>query len=60
MYPVIQGYVTIHEKGNESKSTCSRCVGGPGRLPVPSPCSVVEAAGGEGGRDGGPGLAWGF
>ena len=35
--------------GNESKSTCSRCVGGPGRLPAPSPGSVGGAAGGRGG-----------
>ena len=42
----------------ERKSTCSICVGGPGRLPAPSPGSVVGAARGGGG--GGPGLAWGF
>jgi hypothetical protein len=52
MYRVIKGYVTIHEKGNESKSTCSRCVGGPCRLPAPSPCSVGGAVGGGGGMAG--------
>ena len=35
--------------GKESKSTCSICVGGPGRLPAPSPRSVGGAVGGEGG-----------
>ncbi len=50
MYHVTEGYVTIHEKGNESKSTCLRCVGGPGRLPAPSPGSVGGAAGGGGGK----------
>jgi hypothetical protein len=49
---VIQEYVAIHEKGNESKSTCSGCVGGPGRLPAPPPCSVDGAAGGGGGMAG--------
>jgi hypothetical protein len=44
-----KGYVAIHEMGNESKSTCSRCLGGPGWLPAPSPGSVGGAAGGGGG-----------
>ncbi len=48
MYCVMWGYVAIHEIGNESKSTCSICVGGPGRLPAPSPGSVGGAAGGWG------------
>ena len=34
--------------GNESKSTCSICVGGPGRLPAPSPRFVGGAVGGGG------------
>ncbi len=50
MYRVIQEYVAIHDMGNESKSTCSICVGGPGRLPAPSPSSVGGAAGGGGGE----------
>jgi hypothetical protein len=45
--------------GNESKSTCSICVGGPGRLPAPSPLApLAELLGG--GRVGGPGPAWDF
>jgi hypothetical protein len=35
--------------GKKSKSTCSICVGVPGRLPAPSPCSVGGAVGGRGG-----------
>ena len=49
MYCVIQEYVAIHEMGKERKSTCSICVGGPGRLPAPSPRSVGGAVGGGGG-----------
>ncbi len=45
MYRVIQEYVAIHEMGTERKSTCSICVGGPGRLPAPSPRSVGGAVG---------------
>jgi hypothetical protein len=52
MYRVKYGYVAIHEMGNESKSTCSRCVGGPGRLPAPSPGSVGGAVRGGGGMAG--------
>ena len=53
MYCVIQEYVAIHEMGKERKSTCSICVGGPGRLPAPSPRSVGGAVGGgEGWRAG--------
>ncbi len=37
-------------KGNESKSTCSGCVGEPGLLPAPSPFSVDGVAGGGGGE----------
>ena len=46
---VIQEYVIIHEK---SKSTCSRCTGGPGRLlaPPPSPAPLAELGGGGGRR----------
>jgi hypothetical protein len=40
---VLHEYVIIHET---SKSTCSVCVGGPGRLPAPTPRSVGEAVGG--------------
>jgi hypothetical protein len=43
---VIQEYVAIHEMWKES--TCSICVGGPGRLPAPSPHSVGGAVGGGG------------
>ncbi len=57
VYCVIQEYVAIHEMWKERKSTCSICVGGPGRLPAPFPRSVGGAVGGV---DGGPGLAWGF
>ena len=32
--------VRICKHSRESKGTCSRCIGGPGRLPTPSPCSV--------------------
>ncbi len=51
---VIQEYVAIHEKGNESKSTCSGCVGGPGRLPALSPLLRWRSCwgGGEGWRAG--------
>ncbi len=43
---VIQEYVVIHEK---SKSTCSRCTGGPGRLlALPPPAPLAELW--EGGR----------
>ena len=49
MYRVIQEYVAVHEMGKERKSTCSICVGGPGRLPAPSPRSVGGAVGGGGG-----------
>jgi hypothetical protein len=34
---VIQEYVAFHEMWKERKSTCSICVGGPGRPPAPSP-----------------------
>ncbi len=59
MYCVIQEYVAIHEMWKERKSTCSICVGGPGRLPASSPHSVGGAVGG-GGRVGEPCSAWGF
>jgi hypothetical protein len=49
---VIQEYEAIHEMGKERKSTCSICVGGPGRLPAPSPHSVGGAVGGGGGLAG--------
>ena len=52
MYCVIQEYVAIHEMGKERKSTCSICVGGPGRPPAPFPRSVGGAGGGEGWRAG--------
>jgi hypothetical protein len=38
--------------GNESKSTCSRCVGGPGRLPAPSPRLRWRSCWGGGGVGG--------
>ncbi len=60
MCHVIQGYVAIHEMGKESKSTCSICVSGPGRLPAPPPAPLAELWGGGGVRVGGPGPAWGF
>ncbi len=50
MYRVIQEYVAIHEMGKERKSTCSICVGGPGRLPAPSPLLRWRSCG-EGGED---------
>ncbi len=52
MYCVIQEYVAIHEMGKERKSTCSRCVGGPGRLPAPSPPLRWRSRGGGGGLAG--------
>jgi hypothetical protein len=46
-------------EGNESKSTCSGCLGEPGQSPAPSPLLRWRSCwGGEEG--GGPGLAWGF
>ncbi|MFN9908847.1 MAG: hypothetical protein ACK56F_22425, partial [bacterium] len=44
----------------ESKSTCSRCTGGPGQLPTPSPYSVGGAVGGRGGEAGKSCPAWGI
>ena len=41
--------VRICKHARESKSTCIRCVGGPGRLPTPSPRSADGAVGGGGG-----------
>ncbi len=41
--------VRICKHLRESKGTCSRCMGGPGRLPTPSPYSVDGAVGGKGG-----------
>ena len=41
--------VRICKHVRESKSTCTRCVGGPGRLPTPSPRSADGAGGGGGG-----------
>ncbi len=41
--------VRICKHERESKSTCTRCVGGPGRLPTPSARSVGGAGGGGGG-----------
>ncbi len=49
MYCVIQEYVAIHEMWKERKSTCSICVGGPGRLPAPSPTLRWRSCGGGGG-----------
>ena len=37
------------QTSRDSKSTCSRCTGGPGWLSTPSPCSVGGAGGGGGG-----------
>ena len=48
MYRVIQEYVIIHEMWKERKSTCSKCVGGPGRLPAPSPPLRWRSCGGGG------------
>ncbi len=52
-------YVSCHIRicshswnGEESKSTCSICVGGPGRLPAPSPLLRWRSWGGEGWRAG--------
>ena len=42
--------VRICKHVRESKSICTRCVGGPGRLPTPSPRSADGAVGGGGGR----------
>ena len=42
--------VRICKHSRESKSTCSRCTGGPGRLLAPSPRSVGGAGGGGGRR----------
>ena len=42
--------VRICKHVRESKSTCTRCVGGPGQLPTPSPCSADGAVGGGGGE----------
>jgi hypothetical protein len=42
--------VRICKHLRESKSTCSRCTGGPGRLSAPSPRSVGGAGGEGGGR----------
>ncbi len=52
--------VGICKHSRESKSTCSRCTGGPGRLPAPSPCSVGGAGGGRGGEAGKSCPAWGI
>ncbi len=49
---VIQEYVAIHEMGKKRKSTCSICVGGPGRLPAPSPLLRWRSPGGGGGLAG--------
>jgi hypothetical protein len=49
---VIQEYVAVHEMWKERKSTCSVCVGGPGRLPAPSPALLAEPWGGGGGLAG--------
>ncbi len=43
---------SLHEMGNESKSTCSMCVGGPGRLPAPSPLLHWQSCRGGGGGEG--------
>ena len=40
-----------------SRSTCTRCVGGPGRLSPPPPLRC-RSRGGRGGRAGGLGPAW--
>ena len=42
-----------------SRSTCTGCVGGPGRLPTPSPRSAAGAGGGGGGEAGELCPAWG-
>ncbi len=48
-------------KGNESKSTCSRCSGGSGRPPPPPPfLRYAEPVRGEGGAASGPSPAWEF
>ena len=47
----------VNMKG--SRSTCTRCVGGPGRLPTPSSCSAGGAVGGGGGEAGKLCPAWG-
>jgi hypothetical protein len=51
---VIQEYVAIHEMGKERKSTCSICVGGPGRAgslpPPPTPLAEQWGGGGLAGR----------
>jgi hypothetical protein len=53
--------VRICKHSRESKSTCSRCTGGPGRLPAPSPYSVGGAVGGRGGEEAGKSCpAWGI
>ena len=41
--------VRICKHVRESKSTCTGCVGRPGRLPTPSPRSADGAVGGGGG-----------
>jgi hypothetical protein len=56
MYRVIQEYVIIHEK---SKSTCSICTGGRGRLLAP-PLLLRWRSCGGGGKVGEPCSAWGF
>ncbi len=54
----IQEYVIIHEK---SKSTCSRCTGGPGRLLAPPPLLLRwRSWGGGEGKVGEPCSAWGL
>ncbi len=50
--------VRICKHSRESKSTCSRCTGGPGRRPTPSPYSVGGAVGG--GEAGKSCPAWGI